>query len=108
LHFKLRTGFFNRFPRGAFSSRFVQLHETCGQCPFAFAWLNIAFAQQYFVAPNRYGPDNVQRVFVMHGVASGTNSAVFGVTIVWLAVNHGSAAVFAVFDGRSVNHLRSL
>jgi hypothetical protein len=44
----------------------------------------------------------------VHGVASGANSAIFGVAIVWLAVNHGSAAVFAVFEGRSVNHLRSL
>jgi hypothetical protein len=44
----------------------------------------------------------------MHGVASRANSAIFGVAIVWKAVNHGSATVFAVFDGRSVNHLRSL
>ena len=44
----------------------------------------------------------------MHGVASRAYGAVFGVAIVWLAVKHGRAAVFAVFDGRSVNHMPSL
>jgi hypothetical protein len=44
----------------------------------------------------------------MHRVASGANSAIFGVAIVWLAVNNGCTAVSTVFDGRSVNHVLSL
>jgi hypothetical protein len=44
----------------------------------------------------------------MHSVASWANSAIFGVAIVWKAVDHGRAAVFAVFDRRSVNHPLSL
>jgi hypothetical protein len=44
----------------------------------------------------------------MHSVASGADSAILRIAIVWLAVNHGCPAVFAVFDRHSVNHLRSL
>jgi hypothetical protein len=60
------------------------------------------------VAPIGYGAHDVERVFVMHRVAAWANGAIFGVTVVWQAVFDSCTAVFAVFDGCSENHLRSL
>ena len=45
LHFKLRTGFFHRLAGGPIGSAFAQLHEACGQGPFAESWLDVALAQ---------------------------------------------------------------
>jgi hypothetical protein len=44
----------------------------------------------------------------MHSVAAWANGAIFGVAVVWQAVFDSCTAVFAVFDGCSENHLRSL
>ena len=56
--------------------------------------------------PNRYGSHHIQRILVMHGVASGTDGPQSSVSIVRQSLHHGAAAVFAMFDrsGEGVGH----
>jgi hypothetical protein len=44
----------------------------------------------------------------MNRVADGADGALFGVTVIWQAVDHGVAAIFAEFDGGSVDHPQSV
>ena len=100
-HGKLRARFFQRFARCAFGHGLVHFHEAGGQRPFAKARLDIAFAQQDLVAPVGHGPHHIEWILVVNGAARRTHRALFGVAIVGQPVNHGGAAVFAVFDGRA-------
>ena len=106
-HLDLCPGLFIGFAGCALRGGFVQLHEACGQRPFAPARLNVALAQQHApIGRGGHGADDVQRVFVVHRVAGGADGAQLGIAIVRQAVHHGVAAVAAVFDGAAVGHAK--
>ena len=82
LHVNLRASFLVGFAGRALGQGFAQLHEARRQGPKAFAWFDVALAQQHLVAQHGNGAHHIQGVFVMHRVASRANRAQFGVAIV--------------------------
>ena len=108
-HVKLGTGFFNGFPRCTFGRGFAHFHESGGQRPFAKLRLNVALAQQNLRAigsEDRHSPHHIERVFVMNRVAGRAYRTLTGVAVFRQSVNHGGAAVSAVFDRRTVHHFK--
>lgn len=80
-HDELCAGFFGGFAGCTLGGGFAQLHKACGQGPFAFARLDVAFAQQDLVAQPRHCAHHIERVFVMDCVAGSADGPQFGVAV---------------------------
>jgi hypothetical protein len=56
----------------------------------------------------RNGAHNIERVFIVHSVASRTDRTIFGIAVVGQAINDSCATGFAMFDWEVRVHLCSV
>src|SRR5450755_3606120 len=103
LQFDACAGFLDGFTQRAFGRRFAEFHEAGGQRPQAIARLDVAAAEQHFVAPDRHGADDVERILVVDRAAHAARGAL-AVVVGRDLVPRCAAAGLAMLDAARNEH----